>query len=103
MSQIHPFDKDRLQAPFEAQLIHNDADPVAASSRNVIGGPLGAAAEFLQLAQRYDLPVAAGQWVATGGLCPAVPLVPGDRLRLSLVPGAPASEIWTQALVLDLS
>lgn len=81
-SAVQPFDADRLSTPFEAQFAQNEGSPTVARSSNVIGGPLGAAEAFLNVARRYGLPVARGQWVATGGLCPAVPVTPGDQLRL---------------------
>ncbi|WP_215266027.1 hypothetical protein [Epibacterium ulvae] len=83
ISGLIQFDADRLSAPFDAQFTHNGAEPVVATSANVIAGPLGATEEFLMLAQRYAFPVASGQWIATGGLCPAVALQPGDQLRLT--------------------
>lgn len=38
--------------------------------------------DFLTLAQRYDLPIEPGQWVATGGLCPAQPFKPESDIAL---------------------
>lgn len=79
---IQPFDAVALDRELTVQMTHNGGAPTAGSSANVIGSPLGAAAEFLTLARRYDMPVARGQWIATGGLCPAVPVRSGDRLTL---------------------
>ncbi|MQQ09586.1 hypothetical protein GFB49_14045 [Epibacterium sp. SM1979] len=83
IAAVQPFDAHRLSTTFAAQFALNNGEPADASSANVIGGPLGAAHEFLEIAKRHSLPVASGQWVATGGLCPAVAIKPGDQLRLA--------------------
>lgn len=77
---IQAFDAALLTTPFETRFQHNDEPAVVGSSANVIGGPLAAAQEFLQLAQSYDMPLRAGQWLATGGVNPAVAVTAGDRL-----------------------
>lgn len=61
----------------------NEQPPVSGTSANVTGGPLGAAMEFMGLAREYGIALEAGQWVATGGMCPAVPVEMGDTLTLS--------------------
>lgn len=93
ISAIQPLDEDLLARGFEIQLSKNAAERVRGSSDNVINGPLGAAEEFLRLALQYKMPVTAGQWIASGGLCPAVPVSQGDVLKL---------EAWGQVLRLKL-
>ena len=82
ITAIHPFNYSRLEREVKVQMALNGGAPTAGTSANVIGGPLGAAHEFFSLAKRYSLPVQRGQWIATGGLCPAVPVKAGDRLTL---------------------
>lgn len=94
VSAIQPFDEDLFSQGFQVRLSKNTAEPVNGNSDNVINGPLGAAEEFLDLAPQYNMPVAAGQWIASGGLCPAVPITGGDVLTL---------EAWGRVLRLTLS
>jgi len=75
-----PFDAAPFDTPFTSRFLHNGDIPVDGRSDNVLGGPLGAAMEFLTLARRYGATLEAGQWIATGGLNPAVGIEPGDRL-----------------------
>lgn len=82
LTGIRAFDIACFEQPLLVEMQLNADDPIAGSTENVISGPLGAAAEFFSLALRYDMPLEPGQWIATGGLCPAVPVVPGDRLAL---------------------
>lgn len=82
---LQPFDGARLRALFLSEFQHNQALPVAGKSSNVFGGPLGAATEFLDLAHRYGIPLEKGQFIATGGLNPAVAVAPGDSLRFSVL------------------
>ncbi|WP_109468757.1 hypothetical protein [Albibacillus kandeliae] len=79
---VRPFDGAALEAAFPVGFDHNGGAPVAGDSGNVKGGPVGAAREFLGLAARYGIAPAPGQWIATGGLCPAVAVRPGDRVGL---------------------
>lgn len=79
---IRPFDSALLSTEFDTTFTHNDNEAVAGRKSNVLhGGPLGAALRFLDLARMHGAPLAPGQWIATGGLNPAVPVVPGDRIR----------------------
>lgn len=82
LTGIRAFDLACFEHPLLVEMFLNRQDPIRGSTENVISGPLGAAAEFIALAQRYDMPLAAGQWIATGGLCPAVPVHAGDHLAL---------------------
>lgn len=82
------FDPALLETPLTVDMVKNGDAPVSGSTQNVITGPLGAAAEFLALAARHEMPLATGQWIATGGLCPAVPVQPGDTLALHSAWGA---------------
>ncbi|MFP4273714.1 MAG: hypothetical protein ACLFRU_01710 [Paracoccaceae bacterium] len=52
-----------------------------------------AAAEFLALARRHGAPLEAGQWIASGGLNPAVAIKPGDSLRFAALGGEVRLEI----------
>lgn len=90
---VQPFDADCVERPFVSEFRHNDAAPVAGSSTDITGGPLGAALEFLGLARRYGAGLAPGQWIASGGLSPAVPVAPGDRLFLAALECSVALEI----------
>ncbi len=80
---VRPFDAAPFQSPFLSEFRHNDAALIEGRSNNVLGGPLGAAMEFLGLARRYGAGLAAGQWIASGGLNPAVAVQPGDRLSVA--------------------
>lgn len=80
---VRPFDSAPFAMPFTTEFSHNDAAPVDGHSDNVLGGPLGAAMEFLGLARRHGAALAPGQWIATGGLNPAVAIAPGDRLSFT--------------------
>lgn len=90
---VQPFDAARFDPPFASEFRHNDAAPVEGRSDNVLGGPLGAAMEFLGLARRYGATPAPGQWIATGGLNPAVAVAPGDRLAFAAMGQRVALEI----------
>ena len=90
---VQPIDIAKLEADFDSTFCHNDAAPVAGHSRNIFDGPLGAASEFLQLAKQYDMPLQSGQWIATGGLNPAVAIAPGDRLRFAALGASVILEI----------
>ncbi|WP_375687085.1 hypothetical protein [Pseudooceanicola sp. LIPI14-2-Ac024] len=80
---VMAFDEGALLSAFDTAFHHNDAPVIAGRSANIIGGPLGAAAEFLALARQHVMPLAAGQWVATGGLNPAVRVAAGDTVRFA--------------------
>lgn len=71
-----------IAGPVRSEFRKNNALPVAGHSDNILPSPLGVAMEFLALARRYGLNPEKGQWIATGGLSPAVPVAPGDRLSL---------------------
>lgn len=83
ITAVERFEAARFAAPFDITLRHNDDAPATGGSANIIGGPLGAAAELLALAPRHGLPLLPGQWIASGGLCPAVAVAAGDRLELA--------------------
>lgn len=85
LTGIRAFDLTFFENPFLIEMVLNEQEPIVGSTENVISGPLGAAGEFFALAQRYDMPLEAGQWIATGGLCPAIPVQSGDRLTLRSV------------------
>ncbi|CUI01669.1 hypothetical protein [Leisingera aquaemixtae] len=78
---VQPFDAARCGAAFVSHFRRNGAAAAEGGSGNIIGGPVGAAKEFLALARRHGMPLAQGQWIATGGLSPAVPAAPGDLLE----------------------
>jgi 2-keto-4-pentenoate hydratase len=81
---VGPFDPQAFSDDFETEFVHNDADPVIGRASNVLfGGPLGAARRFLDLARDHGAPVFSGQWIATGGLTPAVPVSAGDSIAFS--------------------
>ena len=79
---ITDFDRAILQQDFTSRAWLNGTETAPGGSTSLFGGPLGAAAEFLQLAARYDAPLRPGQWIATGGLSPAVPVSAGDSARV---------------------
>ncbi|MFE3836210.1 hypothetical protein [Pseudogemmobacter sonorensis] len=76
--------------PFEAQALEglavrfgkSDESRSEGSVANVIGHPLGAAQAMMKVALRHGAPLRAGQWIATGGLCRALPVGTGDSLVL---------------------
>jgi 2-keto-4-pentenoate hydratase len=77
---VTDFDADLLLHAFTSEFQHNTDDIIAGGSHNIIGGPLGAINDFLAQAVGYNLSLAQGQWIATGGLNPAVPIAQGDQL-----------------------
>jgi 2-keto-4-pentenoate hydratase len=77
---VRAFDAAAAGAAFEADFSCNGGPQARGGSACIFGGPLGAALEFLALARRHGMPLRAGQWIATGGLVPAVPVRPGDRV-----------------------
>lgn len=77
-----PLDLTCLAQDFPAQVWQNETPLDQGNSGNIIGGILGAANEFIDLANHYSAPIAQGQWIATGGLCPSVSVKPGDKLRV---------------------
>lgn len=87
------FDRDLLYPEFNCQVWKNGVETPVGSSANLRGGPLGAAAEFLRLAKRLNVTLEAGQWIATGGLTPAVPVAVGDVLRVRAL-------CWDESLTL---
>lgn len=78
---VRRFDRELLETPFASVFRHNGGAPVAGGGGNIIGGPLGAVRDFLRLARHYGMPLRNGQWIATGGVNPAVAVAPGDRLE----------------------
>ncbi len=77
---VQPFAEEWFSSDFESEFRHNDGELVGGGSRNIIGGPLGAAREFVRLAKTHGYVLKPGQWIASGGLSPAVSVSPGDRL-----------------------
>ena len=77
---VQPFAEEWFLTDFESEFRHNCGEPIVGGSRNIIGGPLGAAREFVQLAKTHGYVLRPGQWIASGGLSPAVSVSPGDRL-----------------------
>ena len=82
ISKIQPLDEARISQGFEVEMEKNGKNLVVGHTENVISGPMGAAEEFLSLAIQHDMPLRSGQWIATGGLCPAVPVSRGDIVTL---------------------
>lgn len=70
-----------LSEQFETSFWHNDNPAIVGHSANILPSLTGAAMEFLSLAKRYEMPLEHGQWVASGGLNPAVAVQPGDVIR----------------------
>ncbi|MGI3170741.1 hypothetical protein ACRARG_16445 [Pseudooceanicola sp. C21-150M6] len=70
---------------FTCDFIKNQETAIAGAAANILPSPLGAAMEMLALCRRYGIRVTPGQWIASGGLCPAVPVQPGDRIALSML------------------
>ena len=79
---IRPFERSALQQVFSSYTWFNEDEIIIGSSANLPGGPLGVAEEFLRLATHFGAPLRSGQWLATGGLSPAVPVFAGDKLRV---------------------
>jgi 2-keto-4-pentenoate hydratase len=50
------------------------------STADIIGGPLEALSNFFELSTRLNLDISAGQFIATGGCCPCVPLPFGETI-----------------------
>lgn len=80
MGPPQPFDGAALAENFEVSFRHNDEAPQTGQADNVFAGPVGSALLFLGQARRRGIALKAGQWIATGGLVPAVPVKVGDRL-----------------------
>ncbi|MEM8541563.1 MAG: hypothetical protein AAGF25_11480, partial [Pseudomonadota bacterium] len=83
IADVRPFDRAILEMDFSSRVVLNNDKVSLGHSSNVLGGPVGAAEDFLQLAVLQGAPLSAGQWIATGGLSPAVPVSAGDCLRVS--------------------
>ena len=79
---VEEFNKAALEQEFTSEASLNSSQIVQGGSHNLVGGPLGAADEFLRLALRYGVSLKSGQWIATGGLSPAVPVGPDDVVRV---------------------
>ncbi|WP_424832233.1 hypothetical protein [Ruegeria sp.] len=80
---ITTFDRTVLQQEFSSRTWRNGMEISPGSSTNLPDGPLGAAEEFLRIAADIGAPLLPGQWVATGGLSPAVAVAAGDSMRVS--------------------
>ena len=80
VGDVCDFDPAAAGTDFEAFFSFNGGPEAVGGSANVFGGPLGSALEFLTLARRYGMPLREGQWIATGGLIPAVKVHSGDRV-----------------------
>jgi 2-keto-4-pentenoate hydratase len=76
------FDADWLE-DLTVQFCKRGAPALTGHAHSVIGGPVGAAAAMVDLARELGAPLRAGQWIACGGMVPAVPVCPGDVLMLS--------------------
>jgi 2-keto-4-pentenoate hydratase len=61
-----------------------DGTEVAAGTvaDDLVATPTELLAEFLELAHLHNMPVAAGQWVATGGITPCIPYAAGQRVKV---------------------
>ena len=78
---IRPFDASVFEPEFKTQITVNSDAPLPSSKSNVLfGGPLGSAMRFLELARAQAADIRPGQWIATGGLNPAIPVTPNDRI-----------------------
>lgn len=76
-----PFDGARLAADFPVRLRVGGGPAREGRSASVIAGPVGSALLFLGQALRRGAVLRQGQWIATGGLVPAVPIAAGDQLE----------------------
>ncbi|MBO9395288.1 hypothetical protein J7400_01255 [Shimia sp. R9_2] len=83
ISGVQAYSEDLLAQNFKVET-WLDSRPLAtdALAQNVIGGPLGAARDFIALAERYNAPLSHGQWIATGGLSPAVSVNGNSVIRV---------------------
>ena len=81
-----PFDGAALERDFEVSFAHSNHTPRSGRAADVFGGPVGSALLFLGQAMRRGMPLQGGQWIASGGLVPAVAVRPGDRLRAEAAP-----------------
>lgn len=64
-------------------------------SDNLVDPPLVCATTFLHTAREHGFRPRAGQWIATGGLTPCVPLLPGARVHV-FADGASVLELHLQ-------
>jgi 2-keto-4-pentenoate hydratase len=69
---------DEIEVSF--RLNHQNADQC--SSTQVLGGIITVLNSFFDQAEAYGITLKPGQWIATGGLVPAKPVVPGDEITL---------------------
>ena len=81
-------DPNLLTAHFDGEFCLNREEHYSANSEGLIGGPLGVAQDFLDLAKKQSIQVEAGQWIATGGLVPAVCVKPGDQVLFTALSDA---------------
>lgn len=83
ISKPVPFSAARIEAGLDITMRLNNEKPSEGDSGQVIGGPLQAATDFLEQALALGAPLESGQWVATGGMIPAISVSAGDVLALS--------------------
>lgn len=83
LGEPQAFDATLLMSPIAIELCHDGGVTQEGSSSNILATPLGAAFEFLALTLKYGVPLRQGQWIATGGLCPASPVAANSTLTIS--------------------
>ena len=75
-----PFDGRSLAENFSISFRCDDQPERIGHAGNVFGGPVGSALLFLGQVLRRGVTLQPGQWIATGGLVPAIPVESGMRL-----------------------
>jgi 2-keto-4-pentenoate hydratase len=84
---LGPIRHGRLPDLAAAQLVQRVNGTVLCEARpaeNLTAPPESLLAEFIALARAHAAPVAAGHWVATGGVTVCLPYAPGDRVEVAL-------------------
>ena len=73
-----------LDNPITGSFQHNNESATSWSSANLTGTVRDILSEFRSLAHLYGARLNRGQWIATGGVCKPVPVVPADVLTLEI-------------------
>lgn len=71
---------DLAAARFVQEL--NGQEAATGGMADLVASPAALLAEFVTLARRHAMPLAPGQWVATGGITPCIAYAANDRLRI---------------------
>ena len=80
---IQDCDDRVLTEQIEIEVAFGGEEPVECSTATLLGGVRSVLASFRRQARDLAMPVQRGQWIATGGLCPARPAHPGLGIAVS--------------------